>query len=448
MDAHLFAGGQPLPEDDGYRSIWYCNQPSGDEYRYKYSGGLATYPQQHVNLAAYSEAANKTFFCYGGRSREKNELLHMVSYYDHATGLVPKPRILLNKLTNDAHDNPTMALDKDGHIWIFSNAHGRSRNLYLHRSVEPYSIDRFEHVLTTNFSYSQPWYIAAEGFLVLHTRYSEQGHRRLYWMTSPDGFEWTAPELLAHMDKGHYQISWRTGSCVGTAFNYHPEPVGLNARTNLYYVQTSNIGKSWQTASGETIATPVTVPDNRALVHDYAGEGLLVYIKHITFDGGGRPIILYVTSKGFESGPGNDPRTWCTAHWTGLSWDIRRITTSDSNYDHGVVTVDDNGTWRVLGATEPGPQVYNPGGELALWLSSDEGATWWMSKQLTRNSDYNHTYPKTPVNGHPAFYSLWADGHARQESESRLYFTDRDGSSVWMLPQAMTTEFAEPEVVS
>ena len=33
--------------------------------------------------------------------------LHMVSYYDHASGTVPRPRILLNKHTDDAHDNPT-----------------------------------------------------------------------------------------------------------------------------------------------------------------------------------------------------------------------------------------------------------------------------------------------------------------------------------------------------
>lgn len=31
-------------KDDGYRGIWYANQPSGDEYKFKYSGGFATYP--------------------------------------------------------------------------------------------------------------------------------------------------------------------------------------------------------------------------------------------------------------------------------------------------------------------------------------------------------------------------------------------------------------------
>ena len=38
---------------DGYRGIWYMNQPVKSEYRYKYSGGFGTYPQQHVPIAIY-----------------------------------------------------------------------------------------------------------------------------------------------------------------------------------------------------------------------------------------------------------------------------------------------------------------------------------------------------------------------------------------------------------
>ena len=85
--------GAPQPKDDGYRGIWYYNQATKDEYKYKYSGGMATYPQQHVPIAIYSQQANKTFFCYGGTTardgKGKQELLHMVSYFDHATGKVP-----------------------------------------------------------------------------------------------------------------------------------------------------------------------------------------------------------------------------------------------------------------------------------------------------------------------------------------------------------------------
>src|SRR5262245_10469310 len=117
----------PFPRAEGYSGIWYMNQPSGDEYKYKYNGGFATYPQQHVPIAVYRKEVNKTFFCYGGTTarsaKDKQELLHMVSYFDHQTGKVPRPVVLLNKKTSDAHDNPTIAIDDKGYIYIFSPSH-------------------------------------------------------------------------------------------------------------------------------------------------------------------------------------------------------------------------------------------------------------------------------------------------------------------------------------
>ena len=43
----------------------------------------------------------------------------------------------------------------------------------------------------------------------------------------------------------------------------------------------------------------------------------------------------------------------------------------------------------------------------------------------------------------PHGHALWADGHGRQPSESRLYFCDREGR-VFMLPVEMKGDFAEP----
>ncbi|MFX0101536.1 MAG: BNR-4 repeat-containing protein, partial [Candidatus Hodarchaeota archaeon] len=178
-----------LKELDGYRGIWYYNQRSNDEYVYKYSGGLGTYCAKHIPLSFYSKDVNKTFFCYGGTSKRKNNLLHMISYYDHDTGMVPRPRMLLDKETSDAHDNPTLMLDDDGYIWIFSSSHGTSRPSYIHVSNEPHSIDAFELVFKGNFSYPQCWYLHDEGFLFLHTKYFG-GRRMLVSMRSIDGREW------------------------------------------------------------------------------------------------------------------------------------------------------------------------------------------------------------------------------------------------------------------
>lgn len=445
MSAASFGEEMRLPEADGYRGIWYANQPSKDEYRYKYSGGFATYPQQHHPIAIYRPEVNRTFFVFGGRTAEKNELLHMVSYYDHATGTVPRPRVLLNKKTDDAHDNPTLSIDDAGYLWIFSNAHGTPRPAFIHRSTKPYSIDAFERVQTTNFSYSQPWHLPGKGFLFLHTRYS--AGRGLFWMTSPDGRAWSEPQPLAKIAQGHYQVSWPHGDRLATAFNYHPPKGGLNARTNLYYLETPDQGKTWRAADGKPVATPLTEPQNAALVRDYEREGLLVYLKDIQYDAEGRPVILYLTSKGYESGPKNDPRTLHTARWTGKEWEFRPVTTTDHNYDFGSLYIEGDGTWRIIAPTDPGPQPYGTGGDMVLWTSRDQGATWNREKAVTQGGRFNHTYARRPLNARPDFYALWADGSPLEASESHLYFTDREGTRAWRLPAQMTGATAKPEVV-
>lgn len=465
---------------EGFNGLWYMNQPLDNEYRFKYSGGLATYTAKHRPFAVYSREANKTFFTFGGTKRGSHErydltsmaerqsptpgaLLHMVSYYDHETGMVGRPTVLLDKLTRDAHDNPVISIDDSGYIWIFSTSHGRSRPSYIHRSREPYDINGFqlvrptkiedgEEVPMTNFSYIQPWHLPGQGFVTFVTRYNYPVARTIAFMTSRDGVSWSEWKRIATMDEGHYQISAASDAKAGSAFNMHPkrarpddEP-GLNFRTNLYYVETEDFGRSWQAADGTPLELPLSAIENPALVHDYKSEGLLVYLKDIRYDEAGRPVILYITSRGFESGPEKGPRTWRTAQWTGLEWKIDAITTSDNNYDMGSLYIEDD-EWRIIAPTEQGAQPYNPGGEVAMWvgrMSSDGDRQWTKVKQLTSGGPFNHTYVRRPVDARPDFYAFWADGHGRQPSESRLYFAMKDGR-VFRLPQQMEGDLARPE---
>ncbi len=443
--AALIAAAQPLPKDEGYRGIWYWNTIQKDQYKYKYSGGLGTYPQQLGPIAVYSKKANKTFFCYGGTVKGKQELLNMVSYYDHSTGKVPRPTILLNKKTNDAHDNASLTMDDEGYLWVFANAHGTSRPAYIYKSKQPYSVEDFERVVDTNFSYSHAWHISGKGFLVPHTLYRDGG-RSLFWMTSKDGQTWDEPQPLARIENGHYQMTWRDGSRVGSAFNLHPKIGGNDARTNLYYIETRDMGKTWRTVDGKPLKTPLTEVHIPALVHDYQVEKLLVYLKDIQFDSTGRPVLVYLTSKGSQTGPVNDPRTLYTARWTGSEWTILPITTTDHNYDYGSIYIESGGMWRFIAATAPGPQPYGTGGDIVMWTSRDQGRT-WSSKPLTHKSRFNHTYPRRPVNAHPDFYALWADGDPFAPSESSLYFTNKAGSGVWRLPVVMKQDFEKPQRV-
>ncbi len=479
----LLAGAAPLPavcqditingKADGYRGIWYQNQPLKSEYKFKYSGGLGTYCAKHKPFAVYCPKVRKTFFCYGGvpanyqkrpeltaggigARKAKDALYHMVSYFDHETGRVPRPTLLLDKKTYDAHDNPVISVDAKGHLWIFSTAHGNMRPSYVHRSVKPYDIDTFEQVAVlektgkgpqpiTNFSYFQAWNLGDQGFVYFFTVYRSCNARVTYFSSSTDGVTWTPFVQLADIGQGHYQVSGVHGKKAATSFNYHPKKKGLNWRTNLYYMETPDKGKTWQTADGTPLTLPLKAIDTPARIHDYEADGLLVYMKDISFDAQGRPIILFMTSKGYESGPKNDPRTWRIARWSGATWLLHTVTESDSNYDMGSVYVEPDGHWRIIAPTETGPQPHNPGGEIAMWVSRDDGKTWQKQKQMTHNSPHNHTYVRRPVNAHPDFYGLWADGHGRKPSLSRLFFCNKNGD-VFQLPEKMDGEFHKPAV--
>jgi putative BNR repeat neuraminidase len=216
-----------------------------------------------------------------------------------------------------------MAIDDGGYIWIFSNSHGTSRPSYIWRSAKPYDIARFDLIKTTNFSYGNVHYVPGKGFLFLHTLYRNKG-RSLFWSTSRDGVEWGNPSLLSRIDLGHYEITAQRGDRVVSVFNYHPSPLGLNARTNIYFLQTSDMGKTWTNIENRPVTPPLTTVQNPALVRDFRKEGLLVYLKNVEFDAKGNPVILFLTSKGFEPGPVGGPRQWQTARWTGKQWDSGR----------------------------------------------------------------------------------------------------------------------------
>jgi len=457
--AALALSAQPADDlktqvEDGYRGIWYMNQPTKDQHRYKYSGGFATYPQQHAPIAIYAPAVNKTFFVYGGSgghvSENNDTLMHLVSYFDHKTGTVPRPVRVLHKRTEDAHDNPTLSIDSKGYLYVFSSAHGTNRPSYIHRSRRPYDISEWELCDKENYSYPQPWFLPGrKHFLFLHTLY-KSGQRTLNFKASIDPIAWTHAYPLAHIEMGDYQVSWPHGDKVGTAFDMHPASgrgKGLNYRTNLYYLETVDGGKTWKTASGESVRLPVTQAINLALVHNYQSENLNVYLKDIAYDKFGRPVLLYLTSKGYEPGPASGPFQWYTARWDGSEWVILPFTTSDHNYDHGSLYIEADETWRIIAPTDPGPQPWGTGGDVVMWTSDDRGKFWKRARQLTQNSSYNHTYVRKPLNAHPDFYAIWADGSALEPTPSSLYFATRDGR-VFRLPAKMAGATAKPEAVT
>jgi hypothetical protein len=444
-----------MKKADGFRGIWYMNQPSNDEYVYKYSGGLAVYPANHRPFAIYARQVDKTFFCFGGTDSANSTLMHNVSYFDHKTGKVANPLTILDKKTTDAHDNPVISIDDKGHIWIFSTSHGITRPSYIHKSKKPYDISNFERINATeivdgkqqafnNFSYFQVYSVKGKGFIALFTKYNKAGQRVIGYNTTSDGVRWNEWKVLAHIEEGHYQISTEQNGKIGVAFDYHPKGKGLNYRTNLHYLETSDFGKTWQNIQGETVQLPLTSAQNPATVHDYASEKRNCYLLDITFDRQYKPAILVIASKGYEAGPANGPREWTLYRPGKVGWEHHIVTTSDNNYDMGSIYPISKNSWRVIGPSMDGPQAYNPGGEVAMWRSDDGGNQWGLERLLTRNSPMNHSYVRKPVHAQDGFYAIWADGHGRKPSESFIYFSNANGD-VYRLPRHSKGEMLRPE---
>jgi len=435
-------GQEQVRTIDGYRGIWF-DLGQGSAYGAKYSGGLGTYTAKHCPLAVYVPAVEKTFFVYGGTpAPDQRRLLAMLSYYDHRTGQVPRPVVVHEKHSvDDPHDNPSLQIDGEGRLWVFVSGRGTLRPGLVYRSRLPYDIHTLEQHGDSEFTYPQPWWVKDRGFMLLFTKYTKG--RELYWRTSdPAGTNWTEDRKLAGMG-GHYQVSMEHQGRVITAFNMHPGG-NVDQRTNLYFVQTDDRGQTWRTADGSVIQTPITDPSSPALVRNYRAEQRLVYVKDIGLDAQGHPVILYLTSGDHQPGPGGAPRIWTIAHWTGSDWVFREVTTSTHNYDMGSLYIEADGRWRIIAPTEPGPFRHGAGGEIALWVSDDQGETWTKARDVTRDSPRNHGYVRRPVNAHPDFYGFWADGNPEKLSESRLYFTDQTGRNVRVLPYDMPGPFAEP----
>jgi len=445
--------GQPLVKSSeriaGYRGIWFAlgfKFPYGD----KYSGGLGTYTANHQPMAVYSPVANKTFFTYGGTpSAGKRQLAIMVSYFDHATGQMPRPVILyLDPAVDDPHDNACLQIDKDGYIWVFKSGRGVKRPGLIFRSEKPYSIDAFACVAVQEFTYPQVWYDARKGFLMLFAKYKffDKGgpERDLYWKTSSDGRKWSRDHALAEFE-GHYQTSGQHGQKIATFFNWHPGSEN-DRRTNVYYAQSTDWGKTWTTAGGRPLKLPLTKPKNGARIADLHSQGKLMFTCDVNFDRAGNPILLYVTSRAGEPGPKGDPREWTVSHWKNGAWRTHVITTSGHNYDMGSLYVE-NDRWVVIGPTGRKPQRHGTGGEMDLWVSKDEGQTWRKERAVTSRSAFNHSYARRPLAAKDPFFAFWADGHPNTMTKSRLFFTDSRSEHVWRLPYDMKGEFATPQRV-
>ena len=439
----IFTATSQNPRSEGYMGIWYSTGER-TQYGYKLSGGFATFGSRHLPTAIYSPEAQKTFFVYGGtKAPDQSHLLIMVSYFDHITRKVPKPVIVYDKEgVRNPYDNASLSIDNNGYIWIFVSGWLRTRPGLVFKSAMPYSTDRFERVMIKEMSFPQPWWTTEKGFLLTFTKMREG--LEINFCRSSDGYNWSEDKTITSMG-GNGHVSAFYNNKLYVAFNYHPggDP---DKRTNLYLIYTDDYGDTWKTIDGNEVAVPLKNVNNNALIRDFQKEGKLTYIYDINFDLKGDPVLLICTGGAPQPGPSEIPREWVVVKRENNRWAFYRICETDNNFDAAALyTIGKK--WIVVGPSEPGPQKYAAGGEMALWESADQGVTWQKTRQITSGSKFNNSYARRPLYANNEFYSWWADRNAYEFSESRIYFTNSRFNKVYMLPFRMKKDYERPVVV-
>lgn len=440
----LFAGHNQVHAQNqkapGYMGLWSRSELSPD-YGYKYSGGLGTFSSQHRPMAIYSKIADKTYFVYSGTSDpDESHLQIMISYYDHKLGRVPKPVIVYDKMgVNDARDNASLSIDSKGNILVFISGRGRTRPGLIFKSRLPWLIDSFDMIFEGEILFPQPFWLNDSCFFLMHTKLLKG--RELYWSSSKDGIDWSDSRKIAGMG-GHFQVTGTFGNSIFTVFSYYPEG-NVDKRTNLYMLKTDNFGKTWESVDNKVIETPLTKIKNEALIKDYEAEKKLVFINDLNFDSQGNPVIVAIISSDIRPVQTDQPRELTVIRWKDGKWHFYKVCNIDHNYDMGPIYISED-EWKIVATTGIGPQKNGTGGEIEIFVSTNEGIDWIKQGELTSASIRNNSYPRRPMKVNREFFTFWVDGDANKLSPSQLYFTNQKCNKIWVLPYIMKKDSERP----
>lgn len=391
--------------------------------------------------AAYAPDRQRTFFLYRGRLGDNNRPILMMSFYDHQLKKLARPRPIHPSCRIDRETYADFVLDDDEYMWVFvgSDKKGGGR---IYKSALPFSNAGFFPVKKLTFARPEIIYKKEQGFLLFHTLPGHQNASGIFVSRSSDGLQWGKTRMLADIGAGHFYHAAVGENRVGLVFNYWPEKGGRNLRTNLYYIQSHDFGRTWQTPDGHIFEEPLRQKDNPALIRDYESMKRVAFIKDITFDDYDNPVILYLSALGPEFEGRKIRRTWYTARWF-RGWRVSGLITSDDNRDNGSLFLEAGNKWRIIAPTSPAGKKNVPGGEVVMWMSRDAGRSWWRTT-LTPEAEYNHNNVCRPLNANEDCYAFWADDACESSNGSNLYFGTQQGR-VFRLPHRMKKPFVYPE---
>ncbi len=225
-----------------------------------------------------------------------------VSQINKCTGRIKKVRLKSRFLGWDAHNNVTMALDKQGIVHLAGNMHVTP--LVYARMTKPDDLESLTVLRpTTGASQDRTTYPRffrlADGSLGLSYRYGQSGNG-VEIIERFDGADWRRlldRSLFApadgQMPVNAYPTSYVMGpdGYIHVAWVWRANP-NVETNFNINYARSKDL-QHWENSNGKVLPLPIT-PNNAELVDPVAqGQGLFNNIQ-LGFDRDGLPVISYL----------------------------------------------------------------------------------------------------------------------------------------------------------
>lgn len=434
------------PTDRDAYTVWPCTtQPAAATRPAASQPGPATQPadacweqSMHAPRAAFDARTNRTYFTYrsGGRDDDTRCAI-WVGWYDHNEGRVHRSVRVLERPPVSADDGPAMVLDEAGYIWIFVGSDRPGAAVVL-KSEQPNNASSFSVTARLSFSDPQPWYQGQRGFLLLC--YVNKEDRCLPAMTtSRDGIQWAEPVVLADLGGRHCFVAGRHKDKIGLVFNRSLDKDHPDLYTDLYYLESRDWGQSWHSADGRKIELPIEQVDHFSRMRDYCSMKRITSIKDVNFDRMGNPTVLYMSTFAPEVRGRRLRKTWYTARWF-RQWYTTGLIMSDHIGDSGCLLIDERMNWTLLATTDPGLCEGMAGGDVVMWLSRDQGRSWYRGTLTEKRHCWGirRAWPASAE-----MTAMWLGADIDDFQGATIYYSD-DSGSVRKLPGGMDGDWGVP----
>jgi len=235
-----------------------------------------------------------------------------ISFYDHALGLWADPVKIANAFASNAHHSPTLCVNEDGHICVFTGDNDESDDvIYMYRSTYPEIITNWGSAVTVASPSKAQYpntFLHSDGTLVMLYR-AEETYAEVHRILSTDnGATWSNDQTIYQdtadsAEKAYFDYWFDENGRLHFAWSYRSTS---GDSQDLYYAYCDNITdatSAWKTANGTSITLPMDSTTAAYRIYDSSGDGWdHCYIVGVVADGN-KP---YIFAKLTDSGTTNE----------------------------------------------------------------------------------------------------------------------------------------------